>query len=206
MFKNSVLKTFAVVSFLALMFGCAKAPEQNIKAAQAAIDSAKAAGADRYSPEAFKKALDTLNAAMAVVDSQEKVSALGRNYDNAKRMLSGTVDLADSAKSSAATNKSRLYEDANKELKNAQVAVAEAKDLLTKVPKGKKENADLVTSMEKNIDTIESSLSEASKSIENGDYMAAGSKALTANESISSLRPAIENAISTNKDGKKAKK
>src|SRR5947209_19623194 len=67
-----------------LAAGCAKPPQAEMQAAQAALDEAKTSGAESYAPESFSKAQESMAQAKAEVDAQGSKFFLMRSYGKAK--------------------------------------------------------------------------------------------------------------------------
>src|SRR4030042_4119823 len=95
---KSLLTFVAVVLVMAFMVGCAKPPQADLDAAKAALEAAKAVGADRYVANIFNAAQDSLNAASTEIEAQNSKFALGRNYKKAQALLAAVTRLANEAK------------------------------------------------------------------------------------------------------------
>jgi hypothetical protein len=111
------------VAVLALVAGgCAKAPSQELEAAQAALAEAEAAGASAYAPEQWQAAQTTLNAAQAKIEEQNGKLGMMRSYDDAKTLLAQAATEAGAARDAAAAGK----EDARVASEAALAAVTES--------------------------------------------------------------------------------
>src|SRR3990172_10390044 len=97
------MKRFALVLMfamsLAFLAGCntAKAPDQDMAAAQSALDAAKAAKVDANMYPDMKKAEDSMNAAKAELDTQAKKYSFMRDYKAATGMLMDSKAASESA-------------------------------------------------------------------------------------------------------------
>lgn len=103
--KQFVLWTLGVAALALLLGGCAKAPTQELEAAQAALAEAEAAGAPAYAPEAWQAAQTTLNAAQAKIEEQNGKLGLMRSYDEANQLLTQAATEAAAARDAAVTGK-----------------------------------------------------------------------------------------------------
>ena len=87
-----------------LMAACGKPPEAQIQESRDALRLAEQAGAPKYAPEAWTKALEARQALDAELESQNGKLSLFRNYNKAGRLaaqLSEAAGEADSVDSKA---------------------------------------------------------------------------------------------------------
>jgi hypothetical protein len=131
-----VLSAMVLVAFI----GCSKQPIVESKQAQAALETAKAAEADKYAPETFKAAQDTLASANRQKTNQDKKFVWIRSYDIAKETFIKAEALAKEAQSEAMKAKSNMKAQVESELKNAQMALDEANAALKKAKRVGKKN------------------------------------------------------------------
>ncbi|HEX9654003.1 MAG TPA: DUF4398 domain-containing protein [bacterium] len=190
-----MLLLLVTVFFMALVIGCAKAPQQEIDAAKAALDAAKTGEADRYAADEFNAAQDSLDAAMAEIDQQNAKFALTRNYGKAAQLLKSATDAANAAAVAVAANKEQVKTEATDLVGQAQTAVSDAKALLAKAPKGKEGKAAL-EAIQADLSAVETSLGEASTALTNGDFLTARDKAKAALDKANSLKDELQQAIS----------
>jgi hypothetical protein len=85
----------AIISALVLSAACSAPPQKEIDRAQQAIDSARAAGADRYAPEAYAAALSALQQSHEAVDQRDYRLALSRAVDASDRAQEAATAAAD---------------------------------------------------------------------------------------------------------------
>lgn len=93
MLTRRCLSSLALLA--ALASACAGPPDKEIQQAQAAIDAAKTAGADRYAPEDFNAARDALKLANDAVVQRDYRLALNHALDARERAQSASKDTAD---------------------------------------------------------------------------------------------------------------
>ena len=185
----------SLFSIVALLSGCAKAPQETIDAAKAAVEAAKAAEADRYLADQFNAAQDSLNAAMAEVEAQNSKFALTRNYDRAKALLESVVSAANAAKDGVAAKKEEVKAETQNLMTQAQTAVEETKKLLAKAPKGK-EGKEVLEQMQAELSGVETSVADASNAVNSGDFLGAREKLKAALDKANSLSQELNEAIS----------
>jgi hypothetical protein len=191
MFSSVVALLFA----LALMAGCAKVPQEVLDSAKAAVEAARTEGADRYLPELFNAAQDSLNAAMAEVEAQNSKFALTRNYDRATALLNAALTAANSAKDGVAAKKEEVKAEADALMTSAQAAVEEVKKLFARAPRGK-EGKEVLEQMQSELAGAETAIAEAGNALASGDFLGARDKVKAASEKVNSLKQELEDAIS----------
>jgi hypothetical protein len=192
---KSFLTVVGLVFGLALLAGCAKAPQQAVEAAKAALETARTEGADRYVADQFNAAQDSLNAAVAEIEAQNSKFALTRNYDHAQKLLDGATATADAAKNAVAAKKEEVKAEAQNLMTEAQAAVGEVKTLMASAPKGK-EGKEVLEQMQAELSGVEASLAEASNLQNSGDFIGARDKAKAALEKANGLKQELSDAIS----------
>ncbi len=189
------LISLGLVLTLALLSGCAKAPQETIDAAKAALEAAKTAEADRYLADQFNAAQDSLNAAMTEIEAQNSKFALTRNYDRAKALLESAMAAANAAKDGVAAKKEEVMAEAQNLMTQAQAAVEETKKLMAKAPKGK-EGKEVLEQMQAELSGVENSVAEASNAMGSGDYLGARDKLNAAMQKANALSQELSDAIS----------
>src|SRR4030067_1403959 len=127
------------LTLMVMLAACAKQPTQEMDAAKAAVDSAIAAGGDKYAKEEVKGLNDELTAAMDEVKVQD--GKFFKNYDKAKEILAKVKASADSLTAEIPARKEKAKADAQAAIDAAKTAVTDAKAMLAKAPKGKGKKA-----------------------------------------------------------------
>ncbi len=193
--KVKALVTVLVVVFaMALMLGCAKVPQQELDAAKAALDAAKAGEADRYAPEVYNAAKDSLNAALAEVEKQNSKFALFRSFKRVKDLVAKATTAANDAKDQAAVNKEKTRVEAEGLMAQAAPAVENVKKLMKKAPRGKEGKAAL-EAIGSELAAVEASLAEANTAMTNGDFLTARDKAQANLQKLTGLADELQQAI-----------
>jgi len=191
--------TLASLFALAILFtSCAKPPEVEIANAKAAVEAAKAAEADRYSPAEYKALNDSLNVAMTEIENQKSKFALFRSYKNVTSKLNDVVVISETVKENAGIRKEEVKDEAQQMLAEATTMVSEVNDLIAKAPKGK-EGKEALEAIKNDLALVEATLAEVSTLIENGDYLTALDKVKAATEKGNSLKSELQEVIAKTK-------
>jgi hypothetical protein len=195
---RKVLVIVAAVSLI-LLAACASVPQEQINAAKAAMDKAKAAGAEMYAPESLKAVTDKEAALNAELADQE--GSLFKSYDLTSTLTAEMLDLATKAEADAVAGKEKAKTEANDVVTAAEAAVTAAREALTKAPKGKGSAADLAA-MTGDVDAAAKTIEEAKADVTAEKYFDAKTKAETAKAQAEKVTADIQAAI----DLKKGKK
>lgn len=164
------------VTMIALIFiGCAKPPEAEIAAANAAMETLRAAEADTYAPQALKMAMDTLNAANAAKTEADGKFALFRSYKDATALYVSATGLAKTAAETAAAEKEKVRVMVIDMQAQATAALAAADSALAKAPVGKGNKAD-IEMIKADLGNIRGSLEAAQRDIDAQKYAAVRTK------------------------------
>jgi flagellar hook-basal body complex protein FliE len=117
----SLRRTLLSAAIVAAMTAaaCGEPPDREIQQAQGAIDAAKAAGADQYAHEELAAAEKALKDASAAVNDRDYRLALNNALDAREH--------AQTAAKQAADGKAAARSDADRVLRDAQSALAEAR-------------------------------------------------------------------------------
>lgn len=186
--------TLSLVLLLILVSGCAKAPQQAVDDANAALAAAKQAEADRYLANEFKAAQDSLNAALAEIETQNSKFALTRNYDKASKLLEAATALANQITSQVDAKKEEVKTEAQQMFTDLQNGLMEAKALLKKAPKGK-EGREVLDAIQGELTTVENSLLEVTDLMNKGDFMSAKDKLTAGLQKVNSVKEELNQAI-----------
>jgi hypothetical protein len=180
------------ILMVAIITSCAKPPQVEIDAANAAIDSVKAIGADIYVPEAYNALQDSLKSAMENIEAQK--SKLFKKYTAAKEQL---VAVAAMAKDVQAKTEARIIEiKAEIETLKAEIDSinADNKKLVVKAPKGKGGNMALMA-IKNDISSVDTAVVEAASMVEASDLLGAQSKLQAAKEKAVLVNEELTKAV-----------
>jgi hypothetical protein len=197
---RSLFVLVVVIALSALFIGCAKPPQAEVDAAKAALDAAKAVEADRYVAGVFKAAKDSLNAATAEIEAQNGKFALTRNYKKAAAMLTSATQLANEAKDKTAAKKEEVKAEAEKLVTDVQTAIADAKKLIKKAPRGKEGKAAL-EAMQEELKAVEASVAGVPDVIVKGDFLGARDTLNAGLQKVNSIIDEVKQAMA--KTGRK---
>ncbi|MFB3903454.1 MAG: hypothetical protein ACE15E_08375 [Acidobacteriota bacterium] len=192
------MSVFVLLVAVLSLTGCASKPDQEIAAAQQALEAARTAEADLYSAEAYQAASDVLKAAEAEIAVQDQKSSFSRNYDKAKELLAQAKTQADTAASTAGANKEQVKTEAQTAQTEAQAALDAAKEALAKAPKGKGTKADL-DALQGDLTAAEASFNEAKTSLDNGNFMDARNQFRAVKEKADAVAGDIQQATQKKK-------
>ncbi|HXH27869.1 MAG TPA: hypothetical protein VNL37_02425 [Candidatus Polarisedimenticolia bacterium] len=188
--KSLILANLAALAIL-LALGCAKAPQEDITAAQGEIDRARQAEAETWAPTEFQAAQDSMNAAQAEITAQNEKWM--KNYDKARELLSKAKEDAAKAAEAAVANKEQGKKDADAAISGAQTAIDSAEASLKVAPVTKDSRADLAL-MKSDLQGAKGSLDEAHQAFETGDYKKALAVASSVKDKATSISDQIEAA------------
>jgi len=201
--KTGLLKLVAFSFLVVSLASCAKAPQAEIDAANAAIEAAKTAGADRYAPETFNAASEALKTAVTAVEEQNSKFALFRNYDAAKTTLASVNTISTKAVEETTAKKEALKAEVTQNVTDLTTAITEAKDLLAKAPKGKEGKAAL-EAIGQEIAVVETVGTEVAAGLANNeDILTLSEKIKPAIEKAKSISAELTGVIEKAKGGKK---
>jgi hypothetical protein len=182
-----------MVSILLLMVGCSKAPEQEIQIANTAMDMAKSAEAETYASDAYRMAMDTLNAAEAAKQAADSKFSLFRSYGKAKELYTRAEVLAKEAQAVAESEKELVKVEAADMLTKAKQALDDATAALNKAPRGKGSKADIEL-IKNDLNAASAKYDEAQMDFDAGKYAAARTKLEAVMQKAQSLSEEIAKA------------
>jgi maltodextrin utilization protein YvdJ len=185
---SKFLYSFIVLMLALGLCACSQAPQQEIDSAKAALEAARAL--EKYAPEAFQKASDALNTAMAEVEAQNGKFALMRSYSQATELLAKAVEAANQAKAAGEAKREEVKKSAETLIQEAQTALDAAKAAVETAPKGKGSEAD-IAAMKADLEAQSTALMEAQSAFSAGDYLSAQSKS----ESVKTMATQISDDI-----------
>jgi hypothetical protein len=85
------VRRLLVILVVLLTTGCSEPPQKEIDQAQAAVDAARTAGADRYAAADFTAAVSSLDKARAAVEQRDYRQALNYALDSRQRAVTPAV-------------------------------------------------------------------------------------------------------------------
>jgi len=193
------LSVIVLASFVLLVLaGCSKPPEMEMQKANAAFDAAKTAEAEAYVPDAYRAAMDTLNAAMAMKQEQDGKFALFRSYGKCKALFVKAEEMANQVATQAAAEKERVKAEVSNLLTEAKAALDSAEVALKKAPKGKGTKADIEL-IESELTATRTAFDDANADFNAGKYLVARGKVQTVIEKARGIQNEIATAAQKKK-------
>ena len=177
-----------------MMLGCAKAPQQAVDAAKAALEAAKTAEVDRYFADQYNAAYDSLSAALTEIETQNSKSAISRNYSKASALLASVTDTLNELMPQVEAKKEEVKVMVDSLQAKVKDELAATKKLIAIAPRGKEGSAALAA-IQSELSTCETSLSEVNAVVEKGDWATAQDQLNATLAKIASLKNEIQQAI-----------
>ncbi len=190
--KNKFVLGFVIISFVILLSSCAKVPQAELDAVNAAIENARTTGADVYLPTEFAALQDSMNVINQMVEAQK-----GKLFGSFKAVNVKIADLtaaATTVKGNVETKKVEVKNEIDTLMVQVTKLVGEAKDLVKVAPRGK-EGAAAVDAIKTEIGVVETSVTEATAKLQSGDLMGSLDQMKAAKEKITALITELNNAI-----------
>ena len=186
MIRRSVWIWIALLVWMGFMVGCAKPPTEEIEAAQAAVERARTAEADKYVPAEFSALEDSLNAALTAVEQKK--------YDRARASAVNVVDMAERVVTRAIQEKARIKKETEDLIAQAQAAIDSVRSVLGVAPVAKGTKAD-IEQFRADLSALQASLSQARAAISREQFSEAKATAQTIQARANSLKAEIQAAI-----------
>jgi hypothetical protein len=191
--KNRFFLFVATIAAVALMTSCAKVPQANIDAANAAIDSAKTVQADIYLPGEFTALNDSMTVIMQKIEAQK--SKLFKSYKAPKAKLVALRAQASQVAANAVVKKEEVKKEAEAGLVAVKQLLADDQALLKKAPRGKEGKA-VLDEIKGELSVIETSITEAQTAFDGGaNYMTVVDKIKAANDQLTNIKTELDDAI-----------
>ena len=193
MSRQSVVRGLVLVSALSLA-ACGGPPQEEIQAAESALSEAKASGADRYAPEAYGKAEETLAQANAEVEAQQGKFVLMRSYGRSKQLLRQVAADAGTAKTEAAAGRVQARGEAEATIASARTALDAAIAAVASAPAGKDSRGDLGI-MKGDLEALKGILSQAEAAQGSEDYATALERAGKVRQEAEAISADVASAL-----------
>lgn len=189
-----------MMAMVVFMTGCAKVPQMEIDNAKAAVEEARAAGADLYQQAQFGAVQDSLKVALANVETQK--SKLFSRYGAVKVQLEGVKTLAMQVKESTLARIEEVKQEITTTMTEVTALVTENKDLLTKAPKGK-EGREALEQIKTDMAGIDASVVDAQTMLASGDLLGTLDKIKAAKDKSMGINAELKEAIDKAKGKRK---
>jgi len=190
--KKKLMLVVMALSIAVLFSSCGKVPQAEIDAANAAIDSAKMAGADVYVAEDFAALQDSMRAITENVEAQK--SKLFASYGKVKEQLAQVNEMAVAAQSKADARKEEIKQEIESIQSEVTSLQAQNNELVAQAPKGKEGTAAL-EAIKSDISLIDTSMGEVNNLVGSGDLISAQDKVKAAKEKAQSINSELNEVI-----------
>ena len=190
--KNKILMGLAAIAMVAVLASCAKKPQVEIDATNAAIAAAQAAEANVYLPTEFAALQDSMNVINTAIAAKE-----GKMFKNFKPEIAKLESLKTAAvnvTNNVAAKKDEVKKEAETILNDIKAVVAENAKLVTKLPKGK-EGAAVIEQIKADLGNVDTAVADAQASFDKGTYMDALNKIKAAKVKADGLNTEIKDAL-----------
>ncbi len=202
--KNRLISSIALPFIMVLLLtGCAKIPQLEIDAANAAVEQAKIAGADIYIYEDYLMLQDSLRAVVSTIESQK--SKLSRSNKIAKKNLADVKQFAGEVQQKTEIRKGELKEEIQNTIAEVKALVESNRQLILEAPRGKEGTSALVA-IKGEIDAVETSIIESDTLFNAGDYLATINKVKAAKEKATAINTELSEVIAKFKTNVKGRK
>jgi len=190
---RSMFRVGALLAFVFTLSSCGSPPQAELDAAQAALDSARQAGAETYAADAYNRAKNTLASANAKSEQGE--------YEAAKSDAVQAKDQADSARTLAESNKAKLRDEAQAIVDRVSNAIGDARAAVDSAPRGKGADGDL-DQLRADLGQADAALNDARSSLSSGSFNAALEQAKSADSKLGQVQSAVQVATQKIEDWK----
>jgi hypothetical protein len=171
LFRHQVILLFAAMWVLFSLSGCAKAPDEELAAAKAAVKAAQDAGADKFMANNFRNVQKALEAAEAELALQNSAFILSRNYTRTKQFLKNATDLANEIKNEAPAAKEAMTNQVRENLELAKGMIKEAAADIKRASRSKEKK--VIAKMKEDLSAAESALTRADAEFQAGNVLGA---------------------------------
>jgi hypothetical protein len=176
--KRMISGIGALVIMVVMMVSCSQAPQVEMDAANAALETAKTVEADRYLAAEFTALNDSLAVVVSAVEAEKEKSASARNFKPLAEKLNAITTSAEELAARTETVKAETRDQVQNEVAAVTLLLDNTKVALGKIVKNRK-NADQLDEFANQITVIEATLLEVNTLITNGDYLTALEKITT---------------------------
>lgn len=202
--KKRILTGFAALTVVVILFSsCSKVPQVEIDAAKAAIEEAKAMGAQEFVNESYVAVQDSMKSVTEAIEAQK--SKFIKNYSDAKEKLVVVAKMAEDLKQQTTVRIEEIRTEVQTSITEAENIVEANLRLLLEAPKGK-EGTVALEAIRGDISIIETTIQEAKDLLENNELINAQSKINAAKEKAAGINTELREVISKYQANVKARR
>ncbi|MDP2722853.1 MAG: hypothetical protein Q8O72_08855 [Bacteroidales bacterium] len=182
----------AVIAMALLFVGCAKVPQAELDATNAAIEKAKMAEAPVYLEPAYTAIIDSLNVINAEIEANK--GKLFKNFNEAKVKLATLETKANELVVSTEAKKESIKQGVNTVLAELQLLATENATLVENAPKGKEGKA-AIEAIKGELTVIDAATAEVNQLVTDGKLITAQSKAKATYDKAMSINLELKTVV-----------
>jgi hypothetical protein len=186
------LVVLAVVIMALVFGGCAKVPQAELDAANAAIEKAKVAEANLYLEADFSAIMDSMNVYNAEIEA--KKGKLFKNLNDVKAKLVTVESVATGLVAKTEAKKEEIKQEVNAAITQLQALATENAGLVEKAPRGKEGKA-AIEAIKSELAVVDASAAEVPALLQSGNLLGAQAKAKAAVEKAVALNGELKTVI-----------
>lgn len=190
--KNKIMFGLVTMLIVTMLSGCGKAPQAQIDAANAAIDSAMVLGAAVYVPAELSAVKDSMEAIMVEVEAQN--SKLFKKFGAVEEKLAVTLEAARKVQTGTLEKKEEVRKQVETLMTEIKTVIEENTKLFPRAPRGKEGTA-VLEQMKTEMATIEATVAEGQALYDKGEYMDAYNKVSAAKDTADKINTELKDAI-----------
>ncbi len=188
-YKHIFYRVVAITCVVCFFSGCAKAPDEELARAKAALKAALEVEADKYMAKNFQNLQKALDSAEAEIAKQKSSFFLSRKYTRATQLLKNTTALAIELKKEAPRAKVEMEETVRNNLSLAGELVKITSNNIRKSSAFK--NKHLITALKTELKTADSIAGCASADYKAGNILGASNNLSRFQELITKISDQI---------------
>lgn len=173
------------------LFGCAREPQHDLEAAEAALAAADSAEADIYASDLYEAAQDSFAVAQAEIERQNTIGGFERNYDRAESLLQFVRQTAAEAETLVVIRKDEMRLDNEDLFAQIEQTVAETREFIAQ-PAPPRAGTAAPGALQEDVIQVEQTLHEARTAQAEGDFAGARGLAEAALQKINTLAVQLE--------------
>lgn len=184
----------ALAAVLVLTAACAEPPAETVLKAEQELQSARDADAATYAAEELRDAVLALEESQQEIQTQNARFAIMRDYEEAEKMLTGSMEKARLTRDEAVERKEEARVAAVASREQVMHAIEGATTALADAPRGKGTKADILA-LTGDLDGVRAEVPALEMQIDEEEYFAARDKAMSMSESADAIAEEIKIAV-----------
>ena len=201
--KLLVLKGLTAIAAIILLTSCSKLPQEEMDAANNAIEMAEASGAAIYLPDSYLAVQDSMKTAVEQLEVQK--SKLFKKYGPVKDKMIRIADQARQVQLQTEAKKEELKNEIMNTVAQIKQLIESNHRLILEAPKGKEGTTALV-SIKSEVDALQVSVDEVSGMLAGEEYLVTLGKARMIRQKAQSINTELQEVITKYKENVKRRK